>query len=90
MLFTDEGIVKIGLMESLMEALSSEGIQYFVYDRTVPNPTIDNIEEALEMYQFNHCNGIIAFGGGSPIDCAAMIPTASPISTIPPVARLRP
>ena len=27
---------------------------------------------------------------GSPIDCAAMMPTASPISLISPVARLKP
>lgn len=70
LIVTDKGIATLGLMDNLMEALTNKGIQYFVYDRTVPNPTIDNIEEALEMYRSNHCDGIIAFGGGSPIDCA--------------------
>jgi len=50
--------------------LKKESVNYFIYDKTVPNPTIDNIEEALKIYNTNNCNGIVAFGGGSPIDCA--------------------
>ena len=85
LIVTDQGIMSLGLMDNLLEALASEGIQYFVYDRTVPNPTIDNIEEALEMYRKNQCRGIIAFGGGSPIDCAKGVAArvARPEKTIP-------
>lgn len=85
LIVTDKGIATLGLMDNLMEALTNKGIQYFVYDRTVPNPTIDNIEEALEMYRSNHCDGIIAFGGGSPIDCAKGVAArvARPEKTIP-------
>lgn len=85
LIVTDQGIMSLGLMDNLLEALASERIQYFVYDRTVPNPTIDNIEEALEMYHSNHCKGIIAFGGGSPIDCAKGVAArvARPEKTIP-------
>lgn len=67
---TDKGIVSIGLIEGLLKSLRDEGVDFFVYDKTVPNPTIDNIEEALLEYKTNKCNGIIAFGGGSPMDCA--------------------
>ena len=70
LIVTDHGLAALGLMNSLLEGLTAAGVRYAVYDRTVPNPTIDNIEEALAMYQANQCNGIIAFGGGSPIDCA--------------------
>src|SRR5699024_2338739 len=41
-----------------------------IYDQTVPNPTIENVTEAAQLYHENYCQGIIAFGGGSPIDCA--------------------
>lgn len=61
---------KLKLVDSLKEGLTSEGIAYFVYDKTVPNPTIDNIEEGVTLYKDNNCQGIIAFGGGSPMDCA--------------------
>lgn len=67
---TDKGISSLGLMDGMLKGLSEEGIDFVVYDKTVPNPTIDNIEEALEIYKTNNCQGIIAFGGGSPMDCA--------------------
>jgi alcohol dehydrogenase len=67
---TDAGITSIGLMDDFLQGLREEGINFFIYDKTVPNPTIDNIEEALQMYKANHCQGIVAFGGGSPMDCA--------------------
>lgn len=67
---TDEGIVAIGLLEPLLQGLQTEGIQFTVYDKTVPNPTITNIEDAYAMYRIHDCQAIIAIGGGSPIDCA--------------------
>ncbi|MPM90125.1 1,3-propanediol dehydrogenase [bioreactor metagenome] len=57
-------------MDELLKGLKDQGIDYAVYDKTVPNPTIDNIEEALQMYKAYRCKGIVAFGGGSPMDCA--------------------
>ncbi|MBC2724358.1 iron-containing alcohol dehydrogenase [Desulfosporosinus sp.] len=70
LIVTDKTIVALGLMEGLFEGLSDAGVDFVVYDQTVPNPTIDNIEDALQMYKANNCTGIVAFGGGSPIDCA--------------------
>jgi len=70
LIVTDKGITSLGLMDNLLEGLNMEGIKYVIYDKTVPNPTIDNIEEALILYKENNCNGLIAFGGGSPMDCA--------------------
>ncbi|MDA8221989.1 iron-containing alcohol dehydrogenase [Desulfosporosinus sp.] len=70
LIVTDKMIASLGLMDELLKGLSNEGVDFMVYDRTVPNPTIDNIEEALQMYNANNCKGIVAFGGGSSIDCA--------------------
>ncbi|MBM6619210.1 iron-containing alcohol dehydrogenase [Bacillus suaedaesalsae] len=70
LIVTDKGITTLGLMNGLLEGLKKENIDYFIYDKTVPNPTIDNIEEALKLYNEYKCNGIVAFGGGSPMDCA--------------------
>lgn len=61
---------KLNLLDGLKEGLQNEGLTYFIYDKTVPNPTIDNIEEGLTLYKENNCQAIIAFGGGSPMDCA--------------------
>jgi len=70
LLVTDSLIPSLGLMDTLLRALREADVKVAVYDKTVPNPTIENIEEALLMYKEYECGGIIAFGGGSPMDCA--------------------
>ncbi|MGG0644557.1 iron-containing alcohol dehydrogenase [Sporosarcina gallistercoris] len=70
LIVTDQGLAQLGLMNPLLEGLTTSGIQFVVYDKTVPNPTIENIEEAYSLYNSSECEGIIAFGGGSPMDCA--------------------
>ena len=79
------GLSSLGLMDPLYESMEKAGVNFVVYDKTIPNPTIDNIEEALDLYKANQCEGIIAFGGGSPMDCAKGIGAriARPNKTIP-------
>lgn len=67
---TDKGLMGIHLLDSLFEELDKAGVEYAVYDGTQPNPSIQNIEDARQLYLDNGCEGIIAFGGGSPMDCA--------------------
>jgi alcohol dehydrogenase class IV len=85
LIITDKGIASLGLMDGMLEGLKNAGISFNVYDKTVPNPTIHNIEEALEIYKHHHHQGIIAFGGGSPMDCAKGVGArvAKPRKTIP-------
>ncbi|OHX42810.1 iron-containing alcohol dehydrogenase [Cytobacillus oceanisediminis] len=70
LIITDSGISGLGLMDGLLSNLQKKNIEFYIYDNTIPNPTITNIEEALKVYKKNDCQGIIAFGGGSPMDCA--------------------
>ncbi len=82
---TDKGLMGLHLLDPLFEALTKEGVNYTVYDGVQPNPTIDNIEAALAMYKAAECNGIVAFGGGSPMDCAKACGArvARPNKTVP-------
>lgn len=70
LLVTDVQIYQLGLTQKLEETLQKEKIECFVYNKTVANPTSDNVMEAVNMYRNNQCEGIIAFGGGSAMDCA--------------------
>ena len=70
LIVTDKGLMGLHLLDSFFEALDEQSIKYSVYDGVQPNPTIDNIEEARRIYLKNSCQAIIAFGGGSPMDCA--------------------
>ncbi len=73
LIVTDEGIVKNGLTAGIVELLKKSNIHYAVYDKTQPNPTIDNVEEAISIYQDNQCDTLIAVGGGSSMDCAKAV-----------------
>lgn len=70
LLVTDKGIRKAGLTEPLEQLLKEKSICCTVYDGTVANPTVQNVEEARKLYLSQECQAIIALGGGSSIDCA--------------------
>ncbi len=70
LIVTDNVLESLGLLNGLKASFEENKVTYIVYNKTVPNPTIDNIEEAFLMYKQFACEAIIAFGGGSPIDCA--------------------
>ena len=82
---TDKGLMSLHLLDSLFEGLESEGIKYTVFDGVQPNPTIYNVEDALKLYHDNGCEAFIAFGGGSPMDCAKVTAAkvARPNKSIP-------
>lgn len=67
---TDQGIRKAGLLEDFLRQSQELGLMVSIYDKTIPNPTIDNVEDAFTLYKENSCQAIIGFGGGSSIDCA--------------------
>jgi len=70
---TDKGIVNNGLLKPVQDALKIVKIPFVVYDETLPNPTVINVEDALKLYHTNRCNTIIAIGGGSAMDCAKAV-----------------
>ena len=70
LLVTDKGIRSHHLTEPLEKALAGAGIGVSIFDETVANPTVANVEAARRMYLDDGCGAIIAFGGGSSMDCA--------------------
>lgn len=73
LLVTDAGLRKGGSTARLEKLLETKQIKYAVYDKTQANPTVHNVEEALELYRRENCECLIAFGGGSSIDCAKAV-----------------
>lgn len=70
LIVTDKGISSLGMLNPLLDALKQKDILAVIYDETVPNPTISNIESARALYLEHNCQAIIGFGGGSSMDCA--------------------
>lgn len=73
LIVTDGFLHVSGALEPMKKALSENSIYFTVYDDTVPNPTVWNVESARERYIENNCQGLIGFGGGSSIDCAKAV-----------------
>jgi 4-hydroxybutyrate dehydrogenase len=68
---TDAGIIKTGLLDKLMAAGGKA--DWPVFDGTPSNPTEQAAEQALGLYRKHACDGVIGFGGGSPIDLAKAV-----------------
>lgn len=88
LIVTDSGITSLGLLSGLTDALDTRHIAYEIYDRTVSNPTIRNVEEARSLYLEKYCDSIIGFGGGSSMDCAK-VTAARIVKPKQPVSKMR-
>ncbi len=64
---TDPGLLEIGMVDLLRSQLSNEITPSF-YDQTPANPTEEAVENALEVFKTQGCDGVIGFGGGSSLD----------------------
>ncbi len=73
LLVTDKYLRNAKITAPLEMLLKEAKINCVVYDDTCANPTIDNVEAARAMYIGNNCRCLIAFGGGSSIDCAKAV-----------------
>jgi alcohol dehydrogenase class IV len=69
LIIADEGLRRAGLIDRLRAAWSGL-TDAPAFTETPTNPTERAVLAALELYRSNGCDGLIAFGGGSPIDLA--------------------
>ncbi|MDD2546216.1 MAG: iron-containing alcohol dehydrogenase [Burkholderiaceae bacterium] len=75
LLVTDPGIKASGLLQKALDALPD--LPVAVFDQTPANPTEAAVRAAVAVYQAQRCDGLIAVGGGSSIDCAKGIAIAA-------------
>jgi len=69
LIVTDKGITGAGITKQVSDLLSEAGMDYVVYDETIPNPTDANVHDGVEIYKKNSCDSLITLGGGSSHDC---------------------
>ena len=68
----DKPALERGSLDSFFKSANGT-LDYSVYDGVLPNPTVKQVEEGLAVYKRYDCDGILAFGGGSAMDCAKAI-----------------
>lgn len=72
---TDAGVRDAGILKKVQEALG--GLRAEVFDATPSNPTEAAVRAAAAIYRQGGCDGLIAVGGGSAIDCAKGVAIAA-------------
>ena len=68
LLVTDKGLAQSDIVKNTLLILKDNGISAKLYSNVVGNPNGTNVEEGVDTYKKNNCDGVIAFGGGSGLD----------------------
>ena len=72
LIVTDALLSKIGLYKTLVDQLLSLGAKIKIFDKVNEDPSIENLETAIEEATVFLATGILGFGGGSPMDVAKL------------------
>ena len=68
LLVTDKGLAQSDIVKNALSILKDNNIQVELYSNVIGNPTGTNVNEGVDTYKKNKCDGVIAFGGGSGLD----------------------
>lgn len=70
MIVVDSFLVNSPSIQETFKNFTENGIEYYIYDKIIPDPPIDLINNGAKLFLDNGCDSIIAIGGGSVIDSA--------------------
>lgn len=77
LIVTDAMLVKLGIVGQVTAALDAAGVGWSVYDGVEPDPTSDQVSAGLSILRRDGCDGVLAVGGGSPMDAAKVMAAAA-------------
>jgi len=75
LIVTDPGVRAAGVLQKALDALA--GVPHAIFDQTPSNPTEAAVRAATGIYRAQGCDGLVAVGGGSAIDCAKGVAIAA-------------
>ena len=70
MIVCDPMMVSMGYAGKIKDILSETGLDAVVFDKCVENPKATDVIEGAEIFNAQGCDGLVAVGGGSPMDQA--------------------
>ena len=68
LIVTDKVLAKTGSVKNTLSILDKNKLSTTLYSNVIGNPTGTNVDEGVECFIKNNCDGVIAFGGGSVLD----------------------
>lgn len=70
LIVTDSQLMKLGLLDHMIRSMDEHKISYVIYDKVLPNPRAEQVDECANVYRENKCGILLAVGGGSVMDVA--------------------
>ena len=70
---TDPGVAASGVLEQVLNQMKNSGMSWTVFDQVEVNPTVNTVDKAAAAYREDECQGVIALGGGSPLDAGKAV-----------------
>ncbi|WML50789.1 iron-containing alcohol dehydrogenase [Neobacillus sp. PS3-12] len=70
LIVTDKGVRGANLLEGIERSIHEVDLAYEIYDEVEPNPSVEIINRGSIYFYQNHCDAVLAVGGGSSIDTA--------------------
>ncbi len=67
---SDPGVGAAGWTGRVADSLRAAAVRVEVFDRVTPNPRTSEVTAGAEVYRAEGCDGLVAVGGGSPMDAA--------------------
>lgn len=87
MIVTQTVIEEKGLLMPFLSAMEASGIETAIYHMPNASPSFEDIYNGLDFYYKENCDGIIAFGGGTCIDCGKII--AAKVTNDRPIPKMK-
>lgn len=66
-------VKELGIYDHLIKQFQEEDIDFIEFDKVVPNPLVEHVEEAIALCKEHDIQFILAIGGGSAIDTAKAV-----------------
>ncbi len=73
MVVYDQGVQIAGISDKVIEQIKKTNVEIVIFDKVIPNPTNEVVEEAAEIAKAAKVDGFVAVGGGSSIDLAKAV-----------------
>lgn len=73
LLVTDRFLAGTDAAARIRQYLQAQDVALELYDGVEPNPTLQSVYAAYELYQKAGCDGVISLGGGSSHDCGKAV-----------------
>lgn len=70
MVVTDAQLMQLGILDSILNGMTEQGLDYVIYDSVLPNPRAEQVDECAALYRKAECQLVLAIGGGSVMDVA--------------------